>query len=201
VAHLKIAALASGGGTNLQSILDRIRAGQLDAEAVLVISNNSDAGALERARKAGVAWRHLSSKTHPDPGALDEAIRDALRGAGAQIVCLAGYMKKIGPKTLAAYPGRILNIHPALLPKHGGPGYFGIHVHEKVLASGDKVSGATVHVVDERYDHGRILEQVQVPVLPGDTPENLQQRVLVEEHKLYPLVLGKIASGEIILPS
>lgn len=197
--RLKIGALASGGGSNLQSIMDHIARGNLDAEVVLVISNNSGSGALERARRTGVATRHLSSRSHPDPGALDAAMRDALVDAGADVVCLAGYMKKIGPLTLAAFPGRILNIHPALLPRHGGPGYYGIHVHEKVLESGDAVSGATVHVVDEQYDRGRILEQVEVPVEPGDTPESLQQRVLAQEHRLYPRVLRRIAAGELKL--
>jgi len=199
MASLKIGILASGGGSNFQAILDAIRRGELDAEVVMVISNNSDSGALERARAAGLLWRHLSGLTHPAPAALDAAICDAMRAAGADIICLAGYMKKIGPATLAAYRDCILNIHPALLPKYGGEGCYGIHVHEKVIAADDKVSGATVHVVDAQYDHGRILEQIEVPVEPGDTPETLQQRVLKEEHKLYPRLLRKIATGEIEL--
>lgn len=197
--QIKVGVLASGGGTNFQAILDAIADGSLDAEVVMVVSNNSGSGALERAREAGVGWRHLSGKTHLDPDELDCAIRDAMLDAGAQLICLAGYMKMIGPKTLDAYRDRILNIHPALLPKHGGKGYYGIHVHEKVLESGDAVSGVTIHVIDEEYDRGRILEQVEVPVEAGDTPESLQQRVLKEEHRAYPSVLGKIIAGEIEL--
>ncbi|MCX7045292.1 MAG: phosphoribosylglycinamide formyltransferase [Candidatus Sumerlaeota bacterium] len=199
MAKLNLGVLASGGGSNFQAILDAIAAGELDARVVLLITNNSAAGAITRAHRDGVAIRHISTVTHPDPDALDAAVRDAMLEAGAQILCLAGYMKKIGPKTLAAFRGRILNIHPALLPKHGGPGCYGIHVHEKVLASGDAVTGVTIHVVDAVYDHGRILEQAEVPVIPGDTPEILQQRVLKEEHKIYPRVLRKIAEGGIVL--
>lgn len=196
---LKIAALASHGGSNLQAILDAIRDGRLDAEVTLTISNNSAAKALERARADGVATLHLSSATHPAPGALDAAMLEAIRSSGADLIVLAGYMKKIGPRTLAAYRGRILNIHPALLPRHGGPGMYGIHPHESVLASGDAESGPTVHVVDEEYDRGPILAQQCVPVEPGDTPETLQQRVLTVEHTIYAETLGKIASGEIRL--
>jgi phosphoribosylglycinamide formyltransferase-1 len=199
MAALKIGILASGGGSNFQAMLDSIVAGELDAEVVMVVSNNSGSGALERARNSGLAWRHLSGKTHPDAGDLDRAIHDAMLEGGAQVICLAGYMKMLGDKTLTTWRGRILNIHPALLPKHGGKGCYGIHVHEKVLEAGDTVSGVTVHLVDEEYDHGRILEQAEVPVEPGDTPESLQQRVLKEEHRIYPRVLKKIASGELAL--
>ncbi len=196
---LKIGVMASGSGSNFQSILDAITSGELDAEVVMVLSNNSRAGALERARRANLSWRHLSSATHPDPVDLDRAIRDTMRDGGAEIICLAGYMKKIGDRTLAAFPGRILNIHPALLPKHGGPGCYGIHVHEKVLAAGDTMTGATVHIIDNQYDQGRILDQTTVPVEPNDTPETLQQRVLKQEHVLYPRVLRRIVSGTIRL--
>jgi len=199
MAHLKLGVLASGGGSNFQSILDAIARGDLDASVVMLVCNNSAAGAMARARAAGVAARHLSSATHPAPDALDTAICEAFQSAGAEILCLAGYMKKVGPRTLAAYPGRILNIHPALLPRHGGQGCYGIHVHEKALAAGDSVTGVTIHLVDAIYDHGRILEQVEVPIEPGDTPQSLQQRVLKEEHRIYPRVLQKIASGVIRL--
>lgn len=197
---LKIGVLASHGGSNMQAIIDAIEAGRLDARIVLVISNNSGSGALERARKHDLHGRHLSGAHHPAAGALDAAICQALEEAGAEVIVLAGYMKKIGARTLEAFAGRILNIHPALLPRHGGPGMYGIHPHESVLAAGDTESGATVHVVDARYDEGPILKQRKVPVLPDDTPETLQQRVLKEEHRIYAEVLADIVSGRIRLP-
>jgi len=197
---LKIGVLASHGGSNMQAIIDAIEAGRLDARIVLVISNNSGSGALERARTHSLPGRHLSGAHHPDADALDAAICQALEEAGAEVIVLAGYMKKIGARTLEAFEGRILNIHPALLPQHGGPGMYGIHPHESVLAAGDTESGATVHVVDARYDEGPILKQRRVPVLPDDTPETLQQRVLKEEHRIYAEVLADIVAGRIRLP-
>ncbi|MCL5271673.1 MAG: phosphoribosylglycinamide formyltransferase [bacterium] len=197
---LKIAVLASHGGSNMQAIIDRIASGSLAARIVLVISNNSDSGALERARRAGLPWLHLSNTQHPNPGELDRAITRALVDSGADLVVLAGYMKKLGPATLAAFRGRILNIATALLPRHGGSGMFGIHPHEAVLAAGDAESGATVHLVTADYDRGPILRQERVPVLPGDTPETLQQRVLAVEHTIYAEVIAEIAAGRIPLP-
>jgi phosphoribosylglycinamide formyltransferase-1 len=192
--------LASHGGSNLLAILTAIRAGRLPARAGVVISNNSDAGALERARRFGVPARHLSGRTHPDPEALDGAILAALREHGVTLVVLAGYMRKLGPRVLAAYRGRVLNIHPALLPAFGGQGMFGLRVHQAVLAAGAAESGCTVHLVTEAYDQGPILAQARVPVLPGDTPESLQARVLEQEHRLYAETLRRIAAGELALP-
>lgn len=197
---LKIGVLASHGGSNMQAIIDRIAEGRLGARIVLVISNNSASGALERARRAGLPWAHLSSKQHPEPAALDRAIAEALQAAGAELIVLAGYMKKLGPQTLRTFKGRILNIHPALLPRHGGPGMYGIHPHEAVLAAGDAESGPTVHLVTEDYDRGPILRQRRVPVLAGDTPETLQQRVLAEEHQIYAEVIEDIVAGRLSLP-
>ncbi len=197
---LRIGILASHGGSNMQAIIDAIEAGRLDARVVLVISNNSQSGAFDRARRHGIPTCHLSSATHPDEAALDEAIRGALADAGAELVVLAGYMKRIGPNTLAHFKGRIINIHPALLPRHGGPGMYGIRPHEAALAAGDAETGATVHVVDEEYDRGPILRQARVPVVPGETPQSLQQRVLVVEHQLYPAVIADVAAGNIALP-
>jgi phosphoribosylglycinamide formyltransferase-1 len=196
-----IAVLASHGGSNMQAIVDAIEAGDLAARVVLVVSNNSDSGAIERARRHGLAHRHISGATHPGEGAEDAAIRDALNDAGAQVVILAGYMKKIGPQTLAAYRGRILNIHPALLPRHGGPGMYGIKPHEAAIVAGDAESGATVHVVDAEYDRGPILRQERVPIEPGDTAATLQQRVLKIEHRIYAAVLRDIVAGRIKLPA
>ena len=197
---LKIGVLASHGGSNMQAIIDNIEAGELEAEIVLVISNNSGSGAIQRALRHGLPWAHLSGATHPDPGTLDQAIRDALLVAGAHVVVLAGYMKKIGPETLSAFEGRMLNIHPALLPRHGGPGMYGIRPHEAVLAAGDEESGVTVHIVTEEYDQGPILRQRRVPVHIDDTPHDLQKRVLKEEHGIYSEVIRDIVDGKITLP-
>jgi len=196
---MNIGFLASHGGSNMQAIIDACKAGRLHAVPAVVISNNSDSRALERARTEGIPDYYFSGKTHPDPAILDQAILDTLILHKADVVALAGYMKKLGPKTLAHFRGRILNIHPALLPEYGGKGMYGIHVHEAVMAAGEKESGVTVHLVNEEYDRGPILAQVRVPVMPGDTPETLAERVLVQEHILYAATLEKIATGEIVL--
>jgi phosphoribosylglycinamide formyltransferase-1 len=197
--ELRLGFLASHGGSNVQAILDAIRAGRLPAAPRLVISNNSQAQVLARAAAAGVPALHLSSATHPDIEALDRALLAALQEAGVNLVILAGYMKKLGAPVLAAYRGRVLNIHPALLPRHGGQGMFGMHVHRAVIAAHEAESGATVHIVDEEYDRGPILAQVRVPVLPLDTPDTLAARVLATEHRLYPDTLRRIALDEIRL--
>ena len=196
---LALGVLASHGGTNLQAIIDSCRSGAIDAKVRVVISNNSRSLALERARSATIPASHLSGSTHPDPDDLDEAIADTLRRHGVQVVALAGYMKMLGPRTLVAYRNRILNVHPALLPKFGGHGMYGERVHAAVLASGDSVSGVTVHLVDEKYDHGPVVAQAEVPVLPGDTPDTLAARVLEQEHILYPRTIHRIATGEVDL--
>lgn len=196
---LRLGFLASHGGTNLQAILDAIASGELPAEPRVVISNNSAATALDRARALHIAALHLSGASHPAAEDLDAAILAALRKHGVNVVVLAGYMKKIGPRVLAAYARRVVNIHPALLPKYGGEGMYGLHVHEAVLAAGEKVTGVTVHLVDSEYDRGPILAQLEVPVQQGDTPQGLQARVLEQEHLLFTNTLRRIASGEINL--
>jgi phosphoribosylglycinamide formyltransferase-1 len=190
--------LASHGGSNMQAILDACAAGRLDAVPCVAISNNSDSMALQRARNAGISAYHISGATHPGE-AEDREILRVLRRHQVDTVILAGYMKKLGPATLGAYGGRILNIHPALLPKFGGQGMYGRKVHEAVLATGETVTGVTVHVVDELYDHGRILAQRAVAVAPDDTPDTLAARVLAHEHQLYAETLQRIAAGEIRL--
>jgi len=192
-----VGVLASGGGTNLQALIDRSEDGSLAARIVVVISNNSGAGALERARRHGIPALHLSRATHADPDALDAAIRGALVAHRAEWAALAGYMRPLGPHTLAAFRHRILNIHPALLPRFGGKGMYGLHVHEAVLAAGETVTGVTVHLVTDEYDAGPIVAQRKVPVLPGDTPETLQQRVLEQEHRVYAEVIQAIAEGRL----
>ena len=196
---LRLGFLASHGGSNVQAILDACREGRLDAEPCVVISNNSDAMVLDRAMAARIPAFHLSSHVHPDAARLDEVILATLEKHQVNLIVLAGYMKKLGPKTLARYRGRVVNIHPALLPKYGGQGMYGHHVHEAVLAAGDKESGATVHLADEEYDEGRILAQKKVLVLADDTSESLAARVLEVEHQLYAETLQRIARGDLKL--
>lgn len=191
--------LASHNGSNMQAILDACKSGALSAVSTVIISNNSESGALIRAVKEGIPSFHLSGKTHPDPAALDRAILDELLKHEVDVVVLAGYMKRLGPATLRQYRGMVLNIHPALLPKFGGKGMYGIHVHQAVIETGERESGVTIHVVDENYDTGLIVAQERVPVLPEDTPETLAARVLACEHRLFPETLQKIATGKIIL--
>jgi phosphoribosylglycinamide formyltransferase-1 len=192
--------LASHRGSNMQALVDAARDGRLHATPRVVISNNGDAEALARARREGLPAYHLSGKTHPEPGRLDEAIRDTLASHDVDLVILAGYLKKLGPKTLARYRGRVINVHPALLPKYGGTGMYGDRVHEAVLASGDQETGITVHVVDEEYDHGPIVAQCRVPVLERDTVISLSQRVLEREHRFLVEVVDQIATGALTLP-
>lgn len=198
---LRLGLFASHDGSNLQAIVDSCANGTLDATVTVVIGNNSCARALERARVAGLKTVHLSSKTHPQPGALDQEILSVLVGSGVELVALAGYNKKLGPETVSYFRDRILNIHPAPLPRFGGEGLYGRRVHEAVLASGVKESAATVHLVDELYDHGATVAEQKVPVLVDDTPETLAERVKRAEHALYAATLQRIATGEIDLSS
>ena len=190
---LRIGVLASGGGSNLQSIIDRCSDGYINGEVVLVISNNSGAKALLRAAEKGIKTFHISSVTEGSEEKADERISKELSESKVDLVVLAGYMKKAGDKLLENFKGRIINIHPALLPKFGGKGMHGMNVHKTVIESGETESGPTVHFVDSHYDHGSIIEQVKVPVYPDDTPEILQKRVLEKEHELLPGVIRKIA--------
>lgn len=199
MATLRLGFLASHGGSNMQAIIDACKSGRLDANPCVVISNNSHSMALQRARNEGIPYYHISTLTHPGPQEDEEILRN-LRHHGVDTVILAGYMKKLGPVTLGAYRGRILNIHPALLPKFGGKDMYGKRVHEAVLAAGEKVTGVTIHLVDEHYDTGPILAQCQVPVLEGDTADSLAERVLKQEHVLYAETLQKICDGRIVLP-
>lgn len=196
---MKIGVLASHGGSNLQAIIDACEQGKLDAEVRVVISNNPDSTALRRAAKHAIPHFYRSGKTHPDPAALDAEIARLLQEHEVDLVVLAGYMKKVGAVTLRRFAGRILNIHPALLPKYGGTGMYGLRVHEAVLEAGDTTTGVTIHVVDEEYDRGPVVAQCKVPVLPAETPERLAERVLEREHAFYVETLGRIASGEINL--
>lgn len=197
---LSLGIFASHGGSNLQTIIDASKEGRLDAVPAVVISNNADSPALARARDAKIPGYHLSARTHPELAELDRAITDTLERHGVNLIVLAGYMKKLGHTTLERYHGQILNIHPALLPKYGGKGMYGRHVHEAVLATGERVTGVTIHLVDAEYDTGSIVAQCEVPVLEGDTVETLAERVLQREHTFYVETLQKISIGEITLP-
>jgi phosphoribosylglycinamide formyltransferase 1 len=194
----RIAVLASGGGTNLQSLLDRFNAAASPVARVeLVIGSRAGIGALSRAAAAGVATEVVDPRSEPEP--LAAGMLRLLEAARIDLVVLAGYMHLVPESVVAHYRGRMLNIHPALLPAFGGVGMYGMRVHRAVLDSGARVSGATVHQVDERYDEGRIVAQWPVPVLRGDTAETLAARVLRAEHLLLPAavesLLGSRDSG------
>jgi phosphoribosylglycinamide formyltransferase-1 len=197
---VKIAVLASGEGTTLQAVLDACAGGRLPARVAVVISNNAAAGALRRARDAGVPARHLSAVTAGGPAALDRALRTTLVEFATDLVLLAGYMKRLGPLTLAAFAGRIINTHPALLPDFGGQGMYGLNVHRAVLAAGIKVSGASVHWVEDDYDTGAVIAQARVPVESGDSAQSLAARVQAAERELVIEVLAAAASGRLTPP-
>jgi phosphoribosylglycinamide formyltransferase-1 len=189
----RIAVLASGGGTNLQALLDYMaeRGDQRVGDIVVVASDRPEAGALERARRSGIPAAVLRSARSPDGC---EPLR-LMREHDVNFIALAGYLRLLPGDLLAEFPSRVLNIHPALLPSFGGPGMYGDRVHRAVLLSGARVSGATVHYVDEEYDHGAILAQWPVPVLADDSVSSLAARVLKVEHVLYPRVIDAVASG------
>ena len=193
MSRVKTAVLISGRGSNLQALIDACADPNFPAEIVLVLSNVDGAGGLERAKKAGIATTVISHKgrTRED---FDAGIDAALRAAGVEIVCLAGFMRILSDGFARKWEGRVLNIHPSLLPA-----FKGVHVHERVLAAGVKVSGCTVHFVVPELDAGPIVEQARVPVLAGDTPDTLAARVLVEEHRIYPHALKLLAEGKVKL--
>lgn len=190
---MRLAVLASHGGSILQAVIDACASGALQATVALVISNNSTSRALARAAEAGIPTAHLSSTTHPEPGALDAAMTKALVEAHVDWVLLAGYMRKLGPQVLSRYRERIINTHPALLPRFGGQGFYGGRVHAAVLAAGDTETGATVHLVDADYDSGPVLAQVRVPVKPGDEVADIEERVKAAERDLVVSTLIKLS--------
>ena len=188
----RLGILASHRGSNFQAILDACHRGELAAETRVAISNNSGSLALERARKEGIPALHISGVTHPDPNAQDLAILTALREYDVELVVTAGYMKKLGPLTLEAFAGRIVNIHPSLLPRHGGHGMFGMNVHRAVIAEGDRETGITIHYVDGDYDTGPVIDQISIPVAIDDTPESLADKLIDLEHDFLVQTLKKI---------
>lgn len=188
-----VAVLASHNGSNLRALHAASGSADSGFEVALVISNNRNSGALAYAREHGIPACHLSRVTHPDPQDLDETMRAVLVEHSIQLVVTAGYLKKVGPRTLSAFAGRIINIHPSLLPKYGGQGMYGAAVHEAVLASGDLITGASVHHVTANYDEGPVIGVQKVAVEPGDTVESLSSRVLDAEHVLLPAVVKRLA--------
>lgn len=199
MATLKLGVFASHGGSNLQAVIDGCKNKIFDGKVCVVISNNLKSYALERAKNENITCFHISSKEYPEQEKLDEAIYNALKGSSVEIIVLAGYMKKLGDIILDEYKGKILNIHPALLPKYGGKGMYGDFVHEAVLKNGEKKTGVTVHLVDEEYDTGKIINQCEVEVKEGDTVETLSKRVLEREHSFYVETLKMISEDKIKL--
>lgn len=196
---LKLAVLVSGGGTNLQAIIDGIEAGTItNAEINVVISNNKNAFALERAQKHGIEAKAISPKDYETRDDFNEALYQELTGRGIDLIVLAGCLVVIPKKIIKAFENRIINIHPSLIPSFCGTGYYGLKVHEKALARGVKVSGATVHFVDEGTDTGPIIDQKAVYVQEGDTPEVLQRRIMEQaEWVIMPKAIDDIANGRI----
>ncbi len=195
---LKLGFLSSRNGSSFRAILKVIDAGALDAEARLLVSNNRKSGALEFAQERGVP--HLCIPTERDPAAADLALRDALEGAGVDLVVLSGYLRKLGPATLACYHNRVINIHPGLLPEFGGEGMYGRRVHEAVIAAGARLSGATIHLVDEEYDRGPVLARRELALAPGETADSLEARITTLEPLFFVETLTAIAAGDLVLP-
>jgi phosphoribosylglycinamide formyltransferase-1 len=196
----RIGFLASGAGSTFEAVVAACRAGDLPLDPVVIIGNNGEAGVFDRAQRLGITPLHISAKTAGDAVAADAAIAAALDNAKVDLVVLAGYLKMLGPAVLAAFEGRIINTHPALLPKFGGPGMYGMNVHRAVLAAGETTTGVTVHVVDEKYDHGPVLAQATLLVEPDDTIETLAARVQAREKHFLIETLGRLARGELELP-
>lgn len=196
---MNIAVFASHGGSDLQAIIDGCKSGKINAQVKLVISNNSNSMALQRAKNQGILGYHISQKVIPDNGELDKKILSTLEKNEIDMIFLAGYLKILGTSVLQKYSNRIFNIHPALLPKYGGKGMYGINVHKAVIEAREKISGVTVHRVNEKYDSGEIVAQAEVPVMHNDTPEELAARVLEREHSFLIEVINDIISGNIKL--
>ena len=186
----RLGVLISGRGSNLQALIDAISDGRLEASIAVVVSNVAGAGGLDRARNAGIDTAVIDHRGWPSRDDYDRALVEALRSREVQVVCLAGFMRRIGPAFIAAFPDAIVNIHPSLLPS-----FPGLHAQAQALAHGVKVSGVTVHLVTPELDAGPIIVQRAVPVLENDTEETLAARILVEEHKAYPEAVQRVLDG------
>ncbi len=195
----RIAVLASGNGSNFQALLDACQRGDINGEIAVLVSNQKYAYALTRAREAHVEAILFEAAKFKTRTLMCSKITQALKERSIDLICLAGYMLKVEPCLVRSYPNRIINIHPALLPKYGGKGMYGRHVHEAVIAAQETESGCTVHLVNEIYDEGPIIAQAKVPVSSADTPETLAEKIHEQEHKLYVSVVKDICSGKLDL--
>ena len=194
----KIAIFASGGGSNFREIYNQIQKGDIPAKIVLVVSNNPQCGAIIFASEQGLENFIVNDTRFPNPYTRDKLLLQALLKAEVELICLAGYMKLLPGGIIKEYQNRILNIHPALLPQFGGKGFYGMKVHEAVIEAGAAESGVTVHLVDEEYDHGKIIAQKKVKVQSGDTAKTLAKRVLKVEHDLYPKVVKAFCKDRVV---
>jgi phosphoribosylglycinamide formyltransferase-1 len=192
----RLAVFISGKGSDMQAIIDASKRNELDADVVWVVSNTKKALGLDRAKEQGIETSLFNAKEYGTPSEAGDDLVAHLKKRQIDYVVMAGYLKLMPSAVLKAFPNRVVNIHPGILPQYGGPGMYGHFVHEAVLAAKEAESGCTVHLADEIYDHGRILEQVRVPVLQGDTPDTLAARVLQQEHLIYPKALQKLIKGE-----
>jgi len=196
---MNIAFLASYNGSSAKAITERCFEGDLRASPTLLITNNPKAKALEWAEEKGLKTSVLNAQKYPNADDLDAAIAQKLRDEKIKLVVCSGYMKLIGTETIASFPNQILNVHPALLPKHGGKGMYGKHIHEAVKAAGDDKTGITIHLVNGEYDKGQILAQKEIPVLESDTPGDIENKVKAAEPGFYIDTIQRIISGDIIL--
>ena len=195
---LRIGFLASRNGSSLRAVVAAIGAGELDARALLAVSNNKGAAALEFARSQGIPTQVIA--TQADPGAADARLAQTMTDAGVELIVLSGYLRRLGPVTLGRYRNRILNIHPGPIPAFGGEGMYGRRVHEAVIAAGVPESAVTIHLVDEEYDHGPVLGRWAVPLERGETADSLEAKVTALEPRLFVETLKRIAAGELALP-
>jgi len=194
---MRIAIFASGGGSNAEAIIRAANEGRLSLEVGLVVSNNADAGVLQRAKALEVNYITIDQRNFDSEESYMSSLFSVLDENGIDFIALAGYLKLVQPKLINKYKNKITNIHPALLPSFGGKGFYGKKVHEAVLEAGCKVSGVTIHLVSEAYDRGPIISQLTVPVLEDDSPESLAARVLKVEHQIYPEALQLFAEGRV----
>lgn len=194
---MNIAVFASGRGSNFEALLNAIERGTLPARVTLLVSNKAEAGALEIARSRNISTFHINQQQFPSEDAYVTKLLELLGQHRVELIALAGYLKRIPSRVIERFRNKILNVHPALLPSFGGAGMYGMHVHEAVINSGVKVSGATVHVVDEEYDRGPIVMQKSVEVADDDTPQTLAAKVLRVEHEIFPLALKAFAEGRV----
>jgi phosphoribosylglycinamide formyltransferase 1 len=188
----KIVVFASGSGTNFQAVIDSVHSGRIQAKIAGLITSKDDIGAIERAEKAGIPYYVLKRSHFKNENQFGEAILEKLKIWKPDLIVLAGYIVKLPSSVIQKYPDSIINIHPSLLPKYGGRGYYGSRVHQAVIDEGESESGCTVHYVNEVYDEGPVIAQKKIKVLPGDTPESLAKRILKEEHKLLPAVINQL---------